>query len=82
VNSSVIGKIDKAKRYAEERDRISFRSLSVHFRGENSDHDVELTGSEWHCTCDFFASHGSCAHTMALERVLEGMLAVPAASHT
>ena len=77
MNSSVIGKIDKAKRYAEERDRISFRSLSVHFRGENGEHDVELNGADWRCTCDFFASHGACAHTMALERILEGMVPTP-----
>ncbi len=74
MNSSVIGKIEKAKRYAQERDRMRFVSLSVHFRGENADHDVGLASGKWHCTCDFFAGWGTCAHTMALERVLEGML--------
>jgi hypothetical protein len=74
MNSSVIGKIEKARRYAQERDRIRFSSLSVHFRGENGDHRVELNDEKWRCTCDFFAGYGACAHTMALERVLEGML--------
>ncbi len=74
MNSSVIGKIEKARRYAQERDRMKVNSLSVHFRGENGDHDVELTEEAWRCTCDFFAGYGACAHTMALERVLEGML--------
>ena len=78
MNSSVIGKIDKARRYAMERDRISIRSLSVHFRGENSEHDLELAGSEWHCNCDYFIGHAICAHTMAMERVLEGMVPAPA----
>ena len=81
MNSSVIGKIEKARRYARERDRMRVRELSVEFHGENGDHDVTLSGDEWRCTCDFFqAGHGACAHTMALERVLEGMLPAEAIS--
>ncbi len=74
MNSSVIGKIEKAKRYAQERDRMQFRSLGVRFHGENDDHDVTFSDEKWHCTCEFFEGHGTCAHSMALERVLEGML--------
>ena len=80
MNSSVIGKIEKAKRYAQERDRMQVTSLGVHFRGENDDHEVVLADQKWHCTCNFFEGHGTCAHTMALERVLEGMLPAPALS--
>lgn len=80
MNSSVIGKIEKSKRYAQERERIRVNALSVHFKGENSDHDVELQGDRWRCTCDFFGGYGTCAHTMALERILEGMLDPAAAS--
>ena len=74
MNSSLIGKIDKARRYAQERDRIRFQSFNVRFHGENGDHDVELSGNKWRCTCDFFAGYGACAHTMAMERILEKML--------
>ena len=74
MNSGLIGKIEKAKRYAQERERIRFASLSVRFHGENGDHNVELSAGRWRCTCDFFAGHATCAHTMAMERVLEGML--------
>jgi hypothetical protein len=74
VNSSVIGKIEKAKRYARERDRMRFSALSVHFRGENDEHEVSFADDKWHCTCEFFAGHSTCAHSMALEHVLEGML--------
>ncbi|HEY4684996.1 MAG TPA: SWIM zinc finger family protein [Dehalococcoidia bacterium] len=80
MNSSVIGKIEKAKRYAQERNRMRFTSLSVNFHGENADHTVSLEGEKWRCTCDFFAGYGVCAHTMALERVLEGMLPATASS--
>ncbi len=79
MHSSLIGKIEKARRYAEEReDRIKFQALAVRFRGENDEHEVTLDGSRWSCTCDFFEGYGTCCHTMALERVLDGML--PAAA--
>lgn len=74
MNSSLIGKIEKAKRYADEKDRIHVTSLSVHFNGENDEHDITLNEGRWRCTCDFFAGWGVCSHTMALERVFDGML--------
>ena len=84
MNSSVIGKIEKARRYAREKHRIRFRSFEIEFKGENGDHRIGLSGDKWHCTCDFFAGYGACAHTMAMERVLEGMLpegATPTLQH-
>lgn len=75
MNSSLIGKIEKARRYADERDRrISFEALSVRFHGDNDEHETQLDGVNWSCTCDFFEGYGACCHTMALERVLDGML--------
>ena len=35
---------------------------------------VTLYDDHWHCSCDFFADHETCCHTMALERILEPML--------
>ena len=75
MNSSIIGKVEKARLYARERNRMKVSDLVVAFHGENGDHQVTLSDNQWHCSCDFFATgHGACAHTMALERVLEGML--------
>ena len=74
MQSSLIGKIEKAKRYAEEPDRISFTELSVKFRGDNDSHTTEYRDNKWHCTCNFFSGWGLCCHTMALERVLGDML--------
>jgi hypothetical protein len=74
MNSGLIGKIEKAKRYAQERNRIHVRGLSVDFDGENDRHEVSLDGETWRCSCNFFAGWGGCAHTMALERIFEGML--------
>ncbi len=70
MNSSLIGKIEKAKRYAQEPERISVNELNVTFRGDNDTHSVSLHEQHWHCTCDFFAEHRLCVHTMALEKML------------
>ena len=78
MNSGLIGKVDKAKRYAEERDRMHVNSLQVDFRGENDTHQVALDGDTWRCDCGFFSGWGACAHTMALERIFEGMIPVSA----
>ena len=74
MQSSLIGKIEKAKRYAEEKERITFNELSVKFRGENSDYETSYRKGEWHCTCGFFSSWGLCSHTMAMEKILAEML--------
>ena len=73
MDYGMIGKIEKAKRYARERERISVASLKIIFSGENNDHTVTLEDGEWNCTCDFFQSRVRCSHTMALEEILEGM---------
>ncbi|MSQ15564.1 MAG: hypothetical protein EXR50_06855 [Dehalococcoidia bacterium] len=74
MNASLIGKIEKAKRYAEEPKRVSFREFSVVFSGENDDHIVSFKSDEWNCSCDFFTGWKVCSHTMALERILLDML--------
>jgi hypothetical protein len=74
MQSSIIGKIDKAKRYAQEKERITFSGLSVNFRGENDEYSVSYASGKWHCTCRFFSQWGLCSHTMALEQILKEML--------
>ena len=74
MDSGMIGKIHKAKQYAEERDRIEFTQFSVTFRGENNHHEITFDNGKWNCECSFFVSHGVCSHTMALEKILEGMI--------
>ncbi len=74
MQSSLIGKIEKAKRYAQEPERIIFSELSVKFQGENNNYTTEYKEGKWHCSCHFFSSWGTCSHTMALERILSNML--------
>ena len=77
MDSGMIGKIQKAKRYAEQLDRIRFDAFKVNIEGDNSGHLVSYSEGQWTCDCGFFASRGVCSHTMALERILGVMLPLP-----
>ncbi|MDQ3225169.1 MAG: hypothetical protein M3Q50_00875 [Chloroflexota bacterium] len=72
----MIGKIEKAHRYAKEPERVLLHSLESTFHGGHDDHTVGLTNGHWHCTCHAFSSHalGTCAHVMALQQMLAQML--------
>ena len=74
MQSSLIGKIEKAKRYAQEKERVTFSELSVKFRGENDDYTISYKDGQWHCSCHFFSNWKLCSHTMALERIISKML--------
>ena len=74
MQSSLIGKIEKAKQYAEERERITFSDFTVSFQGKHSKYTLNYKEGQWHCSCDFFSQWGLCSHTMALEKVLDRML--------
>jgi hypothetical protein len=76
VQSSLIGKVQKAKQYAQEPERVRFEQLRVEFNGENGDHTVSFDSGRWQCTCHFFSGWGICCHTMALERMLGVMVPV------
>lgn len=78
MDNAMIGKIEKAKRYAEERDRFTFQSFTVTVRGENSNHVVNYEDGNFHCDCSFFQSRGYCSHSMAMERLLDQMIVSPA----
>ena len=74
MQSSLIGKIEKAKRYAQEKGRVTFAELTVQFRGDNDTYSTSYKDDKWHCSCHFFSSWGFCSHTMATERMLGDML--------
>jgi hypothetical protein len=72
MDSGLIRKREKAKRYAEQRERIHVNSLLVTFEGDNNPHTVKYNENAWHCDCDFFLTRQTCSHTMALEMIMEG----------
>jgi hypothetical protein len=74
MDYGMIGKIEKAKRYAEERERFQFENFQATIAGTNNSHRIAFNKGEWNCDCDFFTSRGVCSHTMAMERILMNML--------
>ena len=76
MNSGMIGKIDKAHRYASEPERMKIGTFSATFRGSHDDYSVSLDDHGWHCTCHTFEAHAleSCPHVMAAQQMLSPML--------
>lgn len=74
MHSDLIGKIEKARRYAEQPERIQLGEVKAVFNGGNSNHQIELKDGHWSCDCSFFNHWGTCAHVMAMQRVLNPML--------
>ena len=74
MDSGMIGKIQKAKRYAEqERERFRIESLSISVDGTNNSHKVTFEDNQLKCTCDFYRTREYCSHTMAIEEIMKGM---------
>ena len=74
MHSSLIGKVEKANRYARELDRITIDRLSLTFRGDNDVHHVALDAGQWHCTCHYFDSWQTCVHVLSIQKIMGVML--------
>jgi hypothetical protein len=74
---NVVSDVDKASRYAEERDRLFFTAFNVTFHGNNSEHTVTYDNGVWFCDSASFKLRGVSSHVIAMERLLKGMV-VPA----
>ncbi|NJC98331.1 MAG: hypothetical protein C3F07_00565 [Anaerolineales bacterium] len=77
MDYGLIGKLEKAKRYAEDRTRFRFNRFELTFHGDNNDHKVSYEEGAFQCDCEFFLTHKRCGHTMALEILLKDMIVVP-----
>ena len=74
MDSGMIGKIEKAKRYAQDSNRFRFNQFDVTYHGDNNDHHVTFDNGVFNCDCEFFLTHHRCGHSMALEIVLQDSL--------
>lgn len=74
MHSDLIGKIEKARHYAREPERFALDELTATFHGGNNDHTLKLQGGSWACDCGSFQRHKTCAHMMALQKLLSPML--------
>lgn len=70
MDSGIIGKIEKAIMYAQERERITFKSFEARVQGDHKDHLLLYNQAIWNCDCTYFHSRGVCSHVMAMERLL------------
>ena len=72
MNSGMIGKIDKAHRYAQEPERMRINTFTATFHGSHDEYEVSLSENGWHCTCHTFEAHvlESCPHVMAAQLIL------------
>ncbi|RIK21458.1 MAG: hypothetical protein DCC53_07085 [Chloroflexi bacterium] len=74
MDYSLIGKIQKAKEYAEDPARVTFNSLKVEFRGDSDIYTISLGPDGWHSTDRGFQKYGISPHVMAMERLFGPML--------
>ena len=74
MDSGIIGKVDKAKRYSNETERVNITNFQADFQGEHDTYKVSYNGGGWDCECLFFSSRGLCSHTMALQRILNKVI--------
>jgi hypothetical protein len=70
MHSDLIGKIAKARQYANEPERLSIEHLAATFTGSNNAHQVALDLGRWTCDCAAFRLHTTCAHVMAFQRIV------------
>lgn len=71
---NVVSDVEKAKHYSEEPDRITLLAFEASFHGEHNDYTISYDNGSWDCDNAYFRSHGICSHTMAMERMLKGMV--------
>jgi hypothetical protein len=73
LDSGLINKMQKAKTYADQPERIHIKDLRVEFDGNHAQHQVEFQDGRWKCDCGYFQGHQTCSHVMALDRLLGAM---------
>ena len=74
---------DALQRHRQDREGPSLRARArshhlrapgVTFRGDNDTHRVVLEADGWQCNCHYFESWKTCAHILALQKILGVML--------
>lgn len=74
MDNSLVRKMEKAKDYALQEERVTLTQCQATFRGDNDDHKLSYESGGWACDCRYFASRGACTHTMAMELMLRDMV--------
>ena len=79
MQSSLISKVQKARQYEAEPERVHVESLRVRFYGDNSSHTFTFAHDHRDCDCEFFQGWATCSHTMALPKLVNDLVKAPMA---
>ena len=71
MNSSFIRKVEKAKDYALQKERVNLTGCTVLFEGDNGNHIITYEAGSWRCDCDYHIGRDTCTHVMAMQMMLE-----------
>jgi hypothetical protein len=71
---NVVSDVEKARRYADETDRIEITAFEAIFEGNNSNHVVNYDHGVWDSDSTSFRLRKVSSHTIAMERLLKGVL--------
>ena len=74
MQSTVLAKAEKARRYAEEPDRLKVTRLEATFEAGGGSHELVYGADGWSCDCEFFGQQAVCQHTEAASRLLDAHL--------
>lgn len=74
MDASMINKIQRAKEYAQEPERVTLHTLALEFHGDNNTYIIALGPDGWSCTCPGYQKFGICPHLMAVEKMFKPML--------
>ena len=75
MNAALVRKMQKAKDYAIQPERVNLTQCKITFKGRNDDHELLFDTGTWVCSCRFFKRQSTCSHVMAMQIMLDGMVA-------
>jgi hypothetical protein len=67
--SSLLSKIDKAKRYVREPERFSITSDQAQVHSDHGTRNLMKKDNQWICDCNFHQEHLVCSHIIALKEL-------------
>ena len=74
TGQNVVSDVEKATQYSTDRERIEFVSFDASFKGDHNTYHVSYNDGQWDSDNPYFRTHGVCSHSMAMERILKGMV--------
>lgn len=69
-DEATLQKQHKAAKYATQPSRFEITCIQATMKSEHGVRSIGFDGKVWSCTCEFFASHSTCSHIMAIRIIL------------